>query len=90
MLLDAFVEGAVGVENYTASGLFYGGGINQLLVQLAGVVIVAAWVLITTGILFSVLKATMGLRVSEQEEREGLDVHEHGAPGYAPDVTVSV
>ncbi len=52
--------------------------------------IVAASVLVTTGILFSVLKATMGLRVSEQEEREGLDVHEHGAPGYAPDVTVSV
>ncbi len=90
---DAFVDAAFPLEDgteYTASGLFYGGGINQLLVQLAGVVIVAAWVLITTGILFSVLKATMGLRVSEQEEREGLDVHEHGAPGYAPDVTVSV
>ena len=90
---DAFVDAAFPLEDgteYTASGLFYGGGINQLLVQLAGVVIVAAWVLITTGILFSVLKATMGLRVSEQEEREGLDVHEHGAPGYASDVTVSV
>lgn len=90
---DAFVDAAFPLEDgteYTASGLFYGGGINQLLVQLTGVVIVAAWVLVTTGILFSVLKATMGLRVSEQEEREGLDVHEHGAPGYSADVTVSV
>ncbi len=90
---DAFVDAAFPLEDgteYSASGLFYGGGINQLVVQLLGVLIVAAWVLVTTGILFSVLKATMGLRVSELEEREGLDVHEHGAPGYAADVTVSV
>ncbi len=90
---DAFVDAAFPLEDgteYSASGLFYGGGINQLIVQLIGVLIVAAWVLVTTGILFAVLKATLGLRVSEQEELEGLDVHEHGAPGYGPDVTVSV
>lgn len=90
---DAFVDAAFPLEDgteYSASGLFYGGGINQLLVQASGVLIVAAWVLVTSGILFAVLKATMGLRVSEQEELEGLDVHEHGAPGYAPDVSVSV
>ena len=89
---DAFVDAAFPLEDgteYSASGLFYGGGIDQLLVQASGVLIVAAWVLATTGILFAVLKSTMGLRVSEQEEREGLDVMEHGAPGYAPD-TVSV
>ncbi len=90
---DAFVDAAFPLEDgteYSASGLFYGGGINQLLVQASGVLIVAAWVLVTSGILFAVLKATMGLRVSEQEELEGLDVHEHGAPGYASDVSVSV
>jgi Amt family ammonium transporter len=90
---DAFVDAAFPLEDgteYSASGLFYGGGIDQLIVQLLGVLIVAAWVLTTTGILFAVLKSTMGLRVSEQEELEGLDVHEHGAPGYGPDVTVSV
>ena len=90
---DAFVDAAFPLEDgteYSASGLFYGGGLNQLIVQILGIVIVAAWVLVTSGILFSVLKATMGLRVSEQEEIEGLDVHEHGAPGYGPDVTVSV
>ncbi len=89
---DAFVDAAFPLEDgteYTASGLFYGGGVNQLIVQLIGVLIVAAWVLVTTGILFAVLKSTMGLRVSEQEEIEGLDIHEHGAPGYGPDVTMS-
>lgn len=89
---DAFVDAAFPLEDgteYTASGLFYGGGINQLIVQLLGVLIVAAWVLITSGVLFAVLKATIGLRVSEEEEIAGLDVHEHGAPGYAPD-TVTV
>ncbi len=64
------------------AGLFYGGGIDQLLMQALFVVIVAAWVLTTTGILFSVLKATIGLRVSEEEELAGLDVMEHGGPGY--------
>ena len=83
---DAFVEGAVGLENYTASGLFYGGGINQLLVQLTMIAIIGAWVTVTTGILFFVLKKTIGLRVSAEEEIEGLDVLEHGLQGYAPDM----
>jgi Amt family ammonium transporter len=64
-------------------GLFYGGGTDQLISQLIGVVSVAAFVLVTSGLLFFVLKKTVGLRVSEQEEVEGLDIHEHGAPGYS-------
>jgi len=67
-------------------GLFYGGGADQLISQLIGVVSIAAFVLITSGLLFFVLKKTIGLRVSEQEEIEGLDVHEHGAPGYADEM----
>ena len=47
---------------------------------------IAAFVLITSGLLFLVLKKTVGLRVSSDEEVEGLDVHEHGAPGYATDL----
>jgi Amt family ammonium transporter len=69
-------------------GLFYGGGADQLVSQVIGVVSIAAFVLVTSGILFVVLKKTMGLRVSEEEELEGLDVHEHGAPGYASESLV--
>ena len=71
------------VDGIVAKGLFYGGGADQLVSQLIGVVAIASFVLIASGILFFVLKKTVGLRVSEQEEIEGLDVHEHGAPGYS-------
>jgi Amt family ammonium transporter len=59
-------------------GLLYGGGIKMLMVQTLGVVSVAAWVAITMSILFTVIKNTIGLRVSEEEEITGLDVVEHG------------
>ncbi|MFN3255698.1 MAG: ammonium transporter [Ilumatobacter sp.] len=67
------------------AGLFYGGGIEQLLVQLIMVLIIIAWVGIMSFIVFSALKATIGLRVSEEEEMEGLDVFEHGMAGYSND-----
>ena len=73
------------VEGVVKKGLFYGGGTDQLVSQIIGVVAVAAFVLVTSVVLFAVIKATVGLRVSEQEEREGLDVHEHGSPGYGSD-----
>jgi Amt family ammonium transporter len=84
---DAFVNANLdeGVE-YTASGLFYGGGVGQLLVQLCMVGIIAAWVAVTSGIVFGAIKATIGLRVSAEEEIEGLDVLEHGLQGYAEDI----
>ncbi|MGD9997338.1 MAG: ammonium transporter [Ilumatobacteraceae bacterium] len=69
-------------------GLFYGGGADQLVSQIIGVVSIAAFVLVASGILFIVLKKTIGLRVSEEEELEGLDVHEHGAPGYASETPI--
>jgi Amt family ammonium transporter len=68
------------------AGLFYGGGIDQLLVQLLMAAIILVWVVVCTGILFGILKATIGLRVSREEEVEGLDVLEHGLQGYAPDM----
>jgi Amt family ammonium transporter len=73
------------VEGFWSQGLFFGGGTDQLVSQLIGIVAIIAWTAVTTGILFLVLKHTIGLRVSEQEELEGLDVHEHGAPGYGID-----
>jgi ammonium transporter, Amt family len=68
------------------AGLIYGGGIDQLVVQALMAVIILAWVSICTGILFFVLKKTTGLRVSREEEIEGLDVLEHGLQGYATDM----
>ncbi len=72
----------LGREN---AGLFYGGGLEQLAVQGLMALIIIAWVGITSFIVFTALKKTIGLRVSEQEEVEGLDIPEHGMAGYAFD-----
>ena len=59
-------------------GPFYGGGFKLLGLQLLGFVAVAAWTVVTITIVFLVIKATIGLRASEEEEIVGLDVMEHG------------
>lgn len=59
-------------------GVFYGGGFKLLGVQALGVGAVILWVVVTMTIVFYIIKATIGLRVSKQEEIEGLDIHEHG------------
>lgn len=59
-------------------GLFYGGGFHQLWLQLLGILSVAAWTVVTITIAFFAIKATIGLRVSEEEEIVGLDAVEHG------------
>ena len=69
-------------------GLFYGGGIAQFLIQAIGVGAVFVWCIVTGLILFSIIKAVNGLRVSAEEEVEGLDVHEHGGTAY-PNFTVT-
>ena len=61
-------------------GLFYGGGFKLLGLQLTGFVSVAAWTVVTITIVFLVIKAALGLRVSEEEEIVGLDPTEHGLP----------
>ena len=61
-------------------GLFYGGGLTQLGLQLAGMLITAAWTVVTIFIAFTVIRKTVGLRVSEEEEITGLDTTEHGLP----------
>ena len=64
--------------NDSVVGLFYGGGLKQLGIQLLGFVTVAAWTAVTITIAFVVIKKTIGLRVSEEEEIVGLDSMEHG------------
>lgn len=59
-------------------GLFLGGGVSLLGVQLLGAVAIIAWVAVTMTIVFAVIKKTIGLRVSREEELAGLDIMEHG------------
>jgi Amt family ammonium transporter len=74
-------EKALGIGEAN-TGLFYGGGANQLISQLIGVASFMAWGLITGFILFSVIKKIVGLRVTEDEEYVGLDIEEHGLEAY--------
>lgn len=64
--------------NGELSGLFYGGGFGLLGIQLIGMLAVIAWTVVTITIVFLVIKATVGIRVTEEEEIEGLDSTEHG------------
>ena len=64
--------------NDSVVGLFYGGGFKQLGLQLLGFVTVASWTAVTITIAFIIIKKTIGLRVSEEEEIVGLDAKEHG------------
>ena len=73
-----------GANQIAGKGLFYGGGFSQLGIQLLGMVCTAAWTAVTITIAFLIIKATIGLRVSEEEEIVGLDSCEHGlASAYA-------
>lgn len=69
----------------TDGGLFYGGGLGQLGIQAIGVGATFVWTVVTAGALFLAIKYTVGLRVSEAEEVEGLDIHEHSGYAY-PDM----
>ena len=64
------------------NGLFFGGGFGQLGIQILGVLAVFAWTFVASLVLFSVIKATVGLRVSRDQELRGLDIEEHGAEAY--------
>jgi Amt family ammonium transporter len=66
-----------------AAGLFMGGNFSQLGVQLLGIVSVGGMTVLLSSIFWVVLKATLGIRVSEEEELMGLDIGEHGMEAYA-------
>ena len=69
-----FSTGADGV----GKGLFYGGGVSQLGVQVLGIIAIDAYVLVVMFITFKIIDKTIGLRVPAQVEIDGLDIHEHG------------
>ncbi|MBN2488278.1 MAG: ammonium transporter [Methanosarcinaceae archaeon] len=74
---------------YTAEapGLIYG-GINQFLIQTVGVIASILWAFVISFIIFKIIDVTIGLRVSEEEEIQGLDLAEHGIRAY-PEFSMS-
>ena len=82
LMVGLFANYMPGTEN-AITGLLYGGGASLLGVQALGALSVAAWTTSASFILFGILKKTVGLRVSEQEEVVGLDIHEHNTQAYA-------
>ena len=78
------------VPSSTLNGLFYGGGFDLLGKQLAAILTVGAWTAVTITITFLVIKATIGLRASAEEEIIGLDATEHNLPSSYADFMPSI
>jgi Amt family ammonium transporter len=76
------VIGLWGIDGEIGIGLFNGGGAAQLGVQAIGVLAYAVWSIVLSFIVFKLLKSTMGLRVTEEDETVGLDLSEHGEIAY--------
>jgi Amt family ammonium transporter len=76
------VIGLWGIDGEIGIGLFNGGGAAQLGVQAIGVLAYAVWSIGLSFIVFKLLKSTMGLRVTEEDETVGLDLSEHGEIAY--------
>lgn len=71
----------------TANGLFFGGGLSLLGVELAGIAAVGAFTFASSSLVWLILKHTIGIRVSLEEEIQGLDTGEHGNSAY-PDFAI--
>ncbi len=76
------------INSVVKDGLFFGGGMAQLTPQIVGIAAVAAFTLVTSTIAWLAIKAICGLRVTEEEEIEGLDIGEHGNRAY-PDFQIA-
>lgn len=80
-----FADGTYGnysIEAPYATGLFYGGGGEQLLAQFINIVVVAAWAFGMGYLTFKLIDKAFGVRVAPEEELQGLDITEHGTPAY--------
>jgi len=86
LALGLFAQEAI-TPGTTGNGLFFGGGTGLLTAQAIGVASVGAFVFLAASIFWLILKATVGIRVSLQEEIEGLDIGEHGNSAYPDFVT---
>ena len=70
-----------GIWGTLAAGIF--GTDQSVKAQIIGIVAIGAFCVITSGLLFLIIKASMGLRVSKEEELRGLDISEHGMEAYS-------
>ena len=66
----------------TVNGLFFGGGFRLLGVQLLGTLAIGVFAFVSSGLVWLVLKKTVGIRVTREEEIQGLDIGEHGNVAY--------
>jgi Amt family ammonium transporter len=84
LFADKAVAAAIGTDVATLSnGLFLGGGLGQLKVQLLGAAAVGGYILGAALLVWFLLKVTLGIRVSREEEMRGLDIGEHGMEAYS-------
>lgn len=81
LCVGLFAEDAI-MPNTTGNGLFYGGGLKLFVTQLTGVISVGIFVFTIALVSWLVIKAVLGIRVSREEEIEGLDLGEHGNQAY--------
>ena len=81
VLLGLFASKAV--NSAGSDGLFYGGGIHLMLTELLAVFVSAAFAFGATWVIAQVIKHTMGLRVSEEDELKGLDLSQHAESAYS-------
>jgi Amt family ammonium transporter len=75
--------------NTTGNGLLFGGGAGLLMAQLAGIIGVGVFVFVVSMVFWKIIDAIIGVRVSAEEEMEGLDIGEHGNVAYPDFVTKS-
>ena len=67
----------------TDGGLFFGGGVQQLIAQIIGILAIGAFTVIFSAIVWTILKVTLTIRVHEEDELRGLDISEHGMEAYS-------
>ena len=80
LAVGIFGQAALGSPN---NGLLYGGGFTQLGIQALGTLAAVLFIMVTMFIIFKIIDAMIGLRVSEEEELQGLDIGEHGMESYS-------
>ena len=85
LAVGLFAQASYGESSGVGSinGLLFGGGFSQFLTQLIGVLSVFVWVFGSALVLFYIIKKTVGLRASDEEQLKGMDISEHGMEAYA-------